>query len=157
MRYITNAVPTFRYVVTVNATPYGVFTECSLPVIEWETQEIKEGGQNAYTHRLLGRRKSSTLTLKNGVGTNMMAGWYMQTMAEVYQVPGTVGIDLRRVVTILLLNSYFVPAMTWVIDDCFPTKWTGPQLNSGDNSIAIQTMELSCGEVTVVPGVGTGF
>ena len=86
-RIITNSAPSFRFIVTVNGAPYGVFTECTLPVIEWDTQEIIEGGLNTHTHKLIGRRKSATMTLKNGVGTGLLIAWYIQTMNGVLMYP----------------------------------------------------------------------
>ncbi len=150
-RLITNSAPTFRFIVTVNGAPYGVFTECELPVIEWETDPVKEGGLNTYTHALLGRRKPATFTLKNGVGTSALVTWYMATMNGVFNTPG---MGLRRMVTISLLNSLKIPVMTWNIEDALPTKWSGPQLKTGENSVAIQTFQFSCGEITTIPGVG---
>ncbi|MCZ7666629.1 MAG: phage tail protein [Chloroflexi bacterium] len=152
-RVITNAAPTFRFVVLVNEAPYGVFTECDLPVVEWETQVIKEGGLNSHVHHLLGRRKETKLTLKNGVGTSAFISWYLATMAGVFDVPG---MGLRRSVTVVLLNSLKVPVMTWYIENAMPTKWSGPQLKTSENSVAVQSLELSCGEITIIPGVGLG-
>lgn len=151
LRTTTNSSPSFRFIVTVNGAPYGVFTDCDLPVIEWELDEVKEGGLNIYTHQLLGRRKTARFTLKNGVGTSLLIGWYIATMNETFTVPG---MGLRRTVTILLLNSLKIPVMTWNVSNAFPVKWTGPQLKTSENSIAIQSLELACGEITVVPGLG---
>lgn len=152
-RVITNAFPSFRFVVTVNGAPYGVFTECSLPVIDWEFEPVKEGGLNTHIHTLIGRRKETRFTLKNGVGTSALVSWYMLTMAEEFTTPG---MGLRRTVTIVLLNSLKIPVMTWNISEAFPLKWTGPQLNAGENSVAIQTLEFAGGEVVVAPG-SVGF
>lgn len=152
-RILTNAAPTFRFVVLVNEAPYGVFTECDLPVVEWETQVIKEGGLNSHVHHLLGRRKETKITLKNGVGTSAFISWYLMTMAGVFDLPG---MGLRRSVTVILLNSLKIPVMTWYIENAMPTKWSGPQLKTSENSVAVQSLELSCGEITIIPGVGLG-
>jgi phage tail-like protein len=48
-----------------------------------------------------------------------------------------------------LLDLTHQPLMVWNIQDAYPIKWTGPQLKSDGNTIAIQTLELVCGEVTV--------
>ncbi len=148
-RVITNAFPSFRFIVTVNGAPHGVFTECSLPVIDWEFEPVKEGGLNTHIHTLIGRRKETRFTLKNGVGTSLLVSWYMSTMAEEFLTSST---DLRRTVTITLLNSLKIPVMAWNISDAFPLKWTGPQLNTGENTVAVQTLEFAGGEVVVVPG-----
>lgn len=130
----------FRFVVDVAGERQGVFTECTLPVIEWDVEEVKEGGLNVYTHQLPGRRKAVKITLKNGVGTDDLMTWYMNTMTEEFS---------RKTVTLALLDSKREMVMTWHIEDAYPVKWTGPQLKSSDNSIAIQTLELACGEITV--------
>jgi phage tail-like protein len=130
----------FRFVVDVDGKRQGVFTECTLPSIEWDVEEVKEGGLNVYTHQLPGRRKGVKLTLKNGVGTDDLVEWYVNTMSEKFA---------RKTVTLALLDAKYNAVMTWEIQGAYPVKWTGPQLKSSDNSIAIQTLELACGEITV--------
>lgn len=143
LQLMTNTAPTFRFLVTVNKMPFGVFTECTLPTIEWETQEVKEGGLNTYTFQLPGRRKAARITLGNGVGFSLFMEWYMKTMEEKIE---------RRSVTITLLNALRAPVIVWHISEAFPVKWQGPQLKSGDNSVAVQSLELACGDITVAPG-----
>lgn len=139
----TNINPTFRFVVDIGDIPQGVFTECTLPVIDWDYDDIKEGGLNTYIHRLPGRRKFASITLKNGVGTSALLNWYIDAMEEKFK---------RRQVTVKLLNAKDKtksPIMTWNIAKAYPIKWTGPQLTSGNNTIAIQTLELACGAITM--------
>jgi len=135
--------PGFRFVVEIAGIAQGVFTECSLPAIDWDVEEVKEGGLNTYVHQLPGRRKAARITLKNGVGANALMDWYIDTLNESFT---------RRKITIKLLNAkekLSNPIMTWDIEAAYPVKWTGPQLNSGDNSIAIQTLELACGKISL--------
>lgn len=138
IRALTN--PAFRFVVDVDGEAQAAFTDCTLPAIEWEIEEIKEGGLNTFTHQLPGRRKGTKVTLKNGVGSSSLIDWYVETMSESFQ---------RKPLTITLLNSQLETVMTWHVADAYPVKWTGPSLKSSDNSIAIQTLELACGEVSV--------
>ncbi len=138
MRALTNAA--FRFVVDIDGEAQAAFTECTLPVIEWEVEEVKEGGLNTFTHQLPGRRKGARITLKNGVGTSALVDWYIDVMSEQFQ---------RKPLTITLLDSQLEAVMTWHIADALPIKWNGPQLKSSDNSVAIQSLELTCGEVTV--------
>jgi phage tail-like protein len=142
IRAVTN--PAFRFIVNIEGMTHGVFTECTLPVIEWEVEEVKEGGVNNYVHQLPGRRKSTRLTLKNGVGSGALADWFFQKSLA--------GAIERHTVTVSLLNAKEKadqPVMSWTMVQAYPIKWTGPQLNAGENSIAIQTLEFACGEITV--------
>ncbi len=134
--------PSFRFIITFDGNPQGVFTECTLPVIEWEMEEIKEGGQNTYTHQLPGRRKGARLTLKNGVGTSELMKWYTNIITDEK-------FEKRKVEVALLDAKDKNSVMTWTLEDTFPIKWSGPQLKSSDNSIAIQTLELACGYITL--------
>jgi phage tail-like protein len=134
--------PAFRFIVNVDGVYIGVFTECTLPTIEWDVEEIKEGGLNTYIHQLPGRRKSAKITLKNGIGIGkQMLSWYTKNLSEKFS---------RHKVTITLLNSLLVPIMVLDIQGAYPLKWTGPQLKTDENTIAIQSLELACGEITVL-------
>lgn len=141
LEFLNLTTASFRFVVAIDGAPTAAFTECTLPTIAWDAEEVKEGGLNTYVHQLPGQRKRTTVTLKNGVGiaSDLMA-WYIATMNERFR---------RRRVTITLLNRYHVPTMVWHIENAYPLKWTGPQLQSDNNTIAIQTLELACGEVIV--------
>jgi phage tail-like protein len=131
----------FRFIVVVDHHPLGAFTECSLPTIEWEVQPIKEGGQNVFVHQLIGPRKEAKLSLKNGVAivTDLLLS-YKGAMDEKIS---------RRDVTITLLNPMMIPTMVWHIENAVPIRWTMPQLQTDSNAVAIQTLELACGEITI--------
>jgi phage tail-like protein len=139
----TQANPAFRFVVDVGGEPQGAFTECTLPSLEWEVEEVKEGGVNTFVHQLPGRRKAARITLKNGLGKNELLRWYMQSLNE---VPNK---QYRKPVTITLLDPTYKPIVVWNIENAYPIKWTGPELKTDSNTIAIQTLELVCGEITI--------
>jgi phage tail-like protein len=134
----TNAA--FRFVIDVEGERQAAFTECTLPTLEWEVEEIKEGGLNTHTHQLPGRRKGARISLKNGVGKGKLLDWYLEGFEKAVQ---------RKPLTITLLNAQRQPLMVWNIQESYPIKWTGPQLKSDDNAIAIQTLELVCGDISV--------
>lgn len=134
------AVPAFRFVIDVDGERQGAFTECNLPVIEWDVERIQEGGLNTYIHQLPGRRKYSTLTLKNGVGLKALVDWFVSSMSEEFS---------RKSVTVTMLDSTLEPVMTYHIEDACPTKLTGPQFKTDANAVAIVTFELLCGEITL--------
>jgi phage tail-like protein len=139
----------FRFVVKIGLGTqafHGAFVECTLPVIDWDPLEVKEGGVNTYIHQLPGRQKKTTVTLKNGLATGELVQWCVKAMAEQFE---------RLPVTIILLDAQrspgtpWEPAMIWSIADAYPIKWTGPQLKTDTAAIAMQTLELACGQVTV--------
>jgi phage tail-like protein len=131
----------FRFVVEISGIPQGVFTDCTLPNIEWETQEIKEGGLNTYTHQLPGRRKGAKITLKKGLVKEDLLTWYSDMMSERFE-------NTRKTIDIILFDSLHNPVIKWSCEKAYPTKWTGPDLKAGDNAVATQTLELACAGVT---------
>ena len=133
--------PGFRFVVAVNGAPIGAFTECTLPAFDLDVETVKEGGLNTYVHQLPGQRKAAKITLKNGVGVGRaLLAFYLMAMRE--RCP-------RMHVTITLLNPLLIAVLVLHISDAYPLKWDGPQLRSGENTVAIQTFELACGEIMV--------
>jgi phage tail-like protein len=135
------AIPSFRFVVSFDGEAVGAFTECALPSIEWETEEIKEGGLNAYIHQLPGRRKAAKVTLKNGVGiARKLDDWYVDILN------GTLA---RRKVSIELLNLKHDKMMTSDIEGAYPSKLLVPSLKAEENTFAIQELELTCGEISI--------
>lgn len=133
--------PGFRYIVNIDGVPLGAFTECTLPTLEWDVEEVKEGGMNSMVHQLPGQRKKSTVTLKNGVGiARQLLLFYQLMLAESFT---------RLFVTITLLNSMYIPVLVIGIKDAYPIKWEGPQLKADENTTAIQTLEFACGEIMV--------
>jgi phage tail-like protein len=131
----------FRFMIEIGGVPHGVFTECTLPSIEWETQEIKEGGQNTYTHQLPSRRKGTKITLKKGLVKEELLAWYADMMSERFE-------EIRKTVDITLFDATHKPVIKWSCADAYPTKWSGPDLKTQDNAVATQTLELACASIT---------
>jgi phage tail-like protein len=142
---LRNAYPAFRFSLEIANSYAGLFSECTLPNVEWEVEEIKEGGLNSYIHQLPGQRKSSSrVVLKTGVLKGPLTAlyqWYINSMDAKFS---------RKAVTIKLLDSDGQTAiMTWALEDAYPVKWTAPQLKADSNALAINTLELACGRITV--------
>lgn len=130
----------FRFVVDVDGERQAAFTECTLPSLEWDIEELKEGGLNTYVHQLPGRLKAAKVSLKNGVGKSSLLDWYIEAIGKTVS---------RKSITITLLDAKRKSLMVWNIKDAYPIKWAGPQLNTTQNTIAIQTLDLICGETSV--------
>lgn len=140
--------PAFRYLVQIAGVTVGAFTECTLPTLEIDTEEVREGGLNTYTHLLPKARKSARLTLKNGLGKNDLMTWCVEIMQEKFT---------RKDIIVSLHSARFSadhkePICTWNLHNAYPIKWTGPQLQADSNAIAFQTIEFACGLVEVVVG-----
>ena len=68
-----------RFIFEVEGRQIGAFTEVSGLAVTIDVEDVAEGGQNAYTHKLLGRMKWPNLVLKRGVtDTNALFDWLME-------------------------------------------------------------------------------
>ncbi len=135
----------FRFTVEINSRRIGAFTECSLPALEWDVETIQEGGLSSFVHQLPKGRKQAKLTLKRGLGDGReLLDWYLAALQ---------GRFIRKDVTIHLIGFHRGKrhtAFSWTAAGAYPTKWSGPQLQSSGKSVAIETLELACNEISVV-------
>ena len=138
-----NPLATFRFALDLGDGKgwVGVFTECKLPDVEWDVQQVKEGGQNTFIHQLPGQRKPGKVTLKYGLTKQFeLLDWYADMMSENLK-------SITKTVTITLLDAQGKSVLLWNLHDAYPVKVTWPDLKAGDNTVAIQTLELACGRV----------
>ena len=138
-----NPLANFRFALDLGQSKSwsGVFTECKLPDVAWDIEQVKEGGQNTFIHQLPGQRKPGNVTLKYGLTKQYeLLDWYADMMSEDFK-------ETSRTVTITLLDSESKPVLVWNLHNAYPVKVTWPDLKAGDSTVAIQTLELACGRV----------
>lgn len=126
----------FRFTVEVEGMHNAYFTECKLPNFQVETQDIKEGGQNTFTHKIPVRVNPGPITLRHGVthGSDLLK-WYLQVLSGDME-------NATRQVTVYMTDITGQPLMTWNFRHAYPTKWSGPTLKTDDNSVAIEEIEF---------------
>jgi phage tail-like protein len=133
----------FRFVVQIDGAPEAYFTECTLPTLEVDVEEEKEGGYNDGTHLLPGRVKRGTLTLKRGLcRSSDLLRWYVDVLQ------GKIASSQRQV-SVTLLDAVGAPVMRWDLSGAYPAKWSGPALSTSKSDIAIETLELGFETVSV--------
>ncbi len=132
-----------RFVVEIAGEKLAAFTECTLPNLEIELQEIQEGGQNEYVHALPVRRKSGRVTLSRVLtGDATLLKWYKQILA------GDLS-DAAKTIAIVMFDSTGKEVARWNFQRAIPVKWTGPTLKSDQGAIAIEKLELVVHEFIV--------
>ena len=126
-------VPAFRFKVQLDNLPEAGFSEVSGLQLEVEVEDYPEGGQNTYVHKRPGRVKQSNVTLKRGIVSRRVWDWFY----EIAQ--GTI---TRKTATIVLQDPSGQAKMAWDLEEAFPIKWVGPDLNATQNNVAIESLEL---------------
>ena len=111
---------------------------------EISTEEVVEGGENRFAHRLPTRAKYANLVLKRGLLTDSkLIGWMTHALENIEANPGTAG-EEPTTVNVTLLNENHEPlADTYSFVNAWPIKWSVSDFKAMDNSIVIETLELS--------------
>lgn len=113
------------------------FQEVSGLNAEIGIEEITEGGENRFTHRLPTRGKYSNLILKRGLFNNsQLIDWCKDAIENLDFTTTTVNVSL--------LNESGEPlGYTYSFVNAYPVKWTISDLKSMDNSFVVETLELA--------------
>ena len=104
--------------------------------VEYDVEEYKEGGENRFTHKLPVRTKYADLVLKRGMVTDSsVIKWCLDAFRERIFVPTDVNV--------ILMNEKAEPLRTWKVAHAIPKKWLVSDLNANENSLVIETIELT--------------
>jgi len=132
---MVTAQPACRFYVEIEGITQAVFTEVGGLGVEVVTEDVEEGGNNAFVHRLPGRCKVGNLTLKRGLTkSNDFLKWNLK-IAQ--------GEIKPRNLSVIVYNVDGTESMRWTFLNAYPVKWTGPQLKADDTGSAVESLELA--------------
>ena len=125
----------FHFDVSVDTIKIGQFSQCEGLTAEFEIEETKEGGNNAFVHRLPGRLKYQNLKLTRAIDTDtgMIADFFASFAAKRQPVNAHV----------VAYDSWQKKIGSWTFTGVWPVKYTGPQLNASTNGTANEVLELA--------------
>lgn len=104
--------------------------------VELEFEEMAEGGENRFKHKLPVRTKYPNLVLKRGAKINSeLINWCRDAVENFSIAPTNVLISL--------LNEKHEPLTSWNIVQAWPVKWSMADFNAEESKIAIETIELA--------------
>jgi phage tail-like protein len=137
MSELSDPLPTYNFVVKVQGTEIGWFTECSGLTVERGVRAQPEGGVNDYVPQLPGAISYSKITLKRGLADNVLWDWFRTGWYD--------GKVERRHVTIALLNPDHSEARHWDMTNAYPVRWAGPDFQADNAQVGVETLELASG------------
>jgi len=104
--------------------------------VELETEQIAEGGENRFKHRLPVRTKFTNIILKRGLKVNSdLIKWCRDAVLDFNITPTDM--------TIILLNEEHEPLQTWNVVHAWPVKWEVTDLNAEESKITVESIELA--------------
>ncbi len=120
--------------------PDAAFREVSGLETEIETEELREGGENTFVHRLPKGRRQGNLSLVRGlaVGDDPLVRWCTSVLESTLatEIP-------TATVLVKLLDADHQPIAAWSAQNCWPVKWQVGSFDAMKNEIAVETIELS--------------
>jgi phage tail-like protein len=116
-----------------------VFRECSGIGSETELIEYKGSGKDDYhtIQAVPGRLKWQKINLKRGI-TDSMAAWQWRKLVEQGEVDAARGNG-----SIVMMDQKGVEVARWNFLRAWPTKISGPSLNSGTNEVGVEELEIA--------------
>jgi phage tail-like protein len=107
---------------------------------EMETEDVMEGGENRFVHRLPTSLKHPQLELKRGIAPmhSALVRWCRSVLES-----GFSSTIMPSLVTVYLLDQNGAPARGWAFSHAYPVKWNIDDFNSTKNDVAIETITLN--------------
>lgn len=130
------------FLIEVDGVEIGRFSEISGLEVTVETEEIKEGGQNSFVHRVPGRMTWPNIRLKRGITqTDSLLQWLQKSSGEGFAGNGN---KLQRsTAAITLVGPAGERLRSWEFDGAFPVKWTGPNFAVSSSDMAVEELEIT--------------
>lgn len=133
---------TSTFVVDVDGDPIGRFTEVNGLEMEIDVEEIEEGGQNDFVHKLPGRLKWPNITFKRGITqSDNLIEWMRKSSGEVFDANDNK--LTRSTVGITMLSAAGMPLREWQVEGAFPVSWKGPSFSASDDDALTEELEIA--------------
>lgn len=122
-------------VIGISGQNEGSFQEVTGLSVKIGTEEVKEGGENRFVHRLPTPPKYENLVLKRGMllGSPLIT-WATTSIEQFTFTPKTIVINL--------MDEKSSPIASWKFINAYPVSIKVSDFKSQDNSIVVETLEL---------------
>ena len=126
----------------------GSFTEVTGLAVSIDVEELAEGGQNAYTHKLLGRMRWPNIVFKRGLtNSDALFTWLSGFSGDGLNGNGNRVVAETGSITVVYPNGK--PFRSWSLTGVKPIKWSGPRLAASSRDLAVEELEVCHSGFTV--------
>jgi phage tail-like protein len=130
------------FLVEVDGVEIGHFMEVSGLELSVGVEEVQEGGENSFVHKLPGRMTWPNLVLKRGITQNdALIKWVNKSSGEQFAANGNK--LTRSTAAITLIGPSGQRLRAWNFDGAFPVKWTGPSFAVSSDEMAVEELEIA--------------
>lgn len=133
---------TGKFLFEVDGVEIGTFTEVSGLELDVGVEELEEGGQNQFVHKLPGRITWPNLVLKRGMtkGDELFA-WVQKSSGDGFAGQGS-KVE-RKSAAVTLVDDKGDRLRAWELDGAFPVRWRGPTFAATSTELAAEELEIA--------------
>ena len=124
----------YNFIVEIDGITQAGFQECGGLETSTDVVDYREGTDAPHVRKLIGLTKYVAITLKRGITDSDELFKWRQTVVD--------GKTERKNGSIVLLDEAGTEKLRWNFSHAWPSKWTGPALNSTGSSVAVEGMEI---------------
>ena len=131
-----------RFTFSVDGVEIGAFTEVSGLSVDVDVEELNEGGQNQFVHKLPGQMKWPNLVLKAGVTqADALFAWFAKSSGDGFAGTGNKLERTTGAVTVFDVTGS--PVREWKFAGAYPVRWSGPTLAASSTDLAVEELEIA--------------
>jgi phage tail-like protein len=131
-----------RFLFEVDGVEIGLFASVRGLQVTSQTENIIEGGQNGFTHRMPGRLEWPNITFSRGLtDADALFDWMNKTAGEGFAAAGNK--ITRSTGAITALSTDGGRLRSWSLEDVFPVRWTGPDFSVGTDDPLTEELEVA--------------
>ena len=120
----------------------GIFREVKGLQMTVPFEEIKEGGQNGYVHRVPGRISWENITFTGGLTqSDALFDWVAKTSGEGFAANQN---QVTRCTGAITAISHVGDRLrSWELQDVVPIQWRGPEFGIDQRSVLEETLTIA--------------
>jgi phage tail-like protein len=140
--YDAQRVTAATFLFEVDGVEIGNFMEISGLEVNVAVEDLEEGGENSYVHKLPGRMSWPNITLKRGITQNdALLNWLNKSSGEQFAASGNK--LTRSTAAVTLLGPAGKRLRAWEFDGAFPIRWKGPEFAAESSDWATEELEIT--------------
>lgn len=140
--YQSDTRPTAKFIFEVEGLEIGTFQEVSGLGVTAEIEEVQEGGENQFVHKLPGRLSWPNIVLKRGITkSDNLFTWMSKTSGTGFSGQGNK--LQRRTAAVTLVAADGTRIRQWSLVDAFAVRWGGPSFEATSTNPAVEELEIA--------------
>jgi phage tail-like protein len=131
-----------RFLFEVDGVEIGTFREVYGLQVSIAFQEIHEGGQNGFVHKVPGRMSWPNVVFRRGMTeSDNLFDWLSKASGEGYA--GNSNKLTRSTGAVTAIDDIGNRLRSWEFDSVFPVRWKGPDFNVTSNDFLDEELEVA--------------